>query len=440
MHDDNTLDIDYCRVCYLQQPPSQLVSHTWADFEPLYNRIETQVPPSDREHFQCRQCFPRQGHLPYNCHVNNLSLGCAHRYPDALRELSPLEERLIGIYRPCGWITKLTIEVEKWTSGKYRKHKRGHITVFPNDVQGTASNVLPHPLLDELERLHVCFVGPRRPMPSDLGFMLSVRPVKLRRALVWLRANNPLYRDIMIDERNLQTWGDSCPGTQVPRAIIDQMVAYNLSAEDEIRTGNYVPPAERGRPDEPIRSASEVLRSLEDREFDSAVAEAEGNARLGGLRASGRDVDDMDPRHIEEELEELKSTGMMGAAGAGEYSPQERLRLLRNATLEGGQQRRGRKPTSSNAEGNRVTYDDGMRPYIISQRGEDPADTNDSDFFPKTFPCLFPWGRGGPRPLDSTDADKQDHEAFGSNKPKGFDLRRWARVMLQRHGTKLAPS
>ncbi|KAK2005446.1 hypothetical protein LZ32DRAFT_673453, partial [Colletotrichum eremochloae] len=452
MHDDHTLDTGYCRVCYLQRPPSQLQSYSWVEFEPLYNLIADQVLPFDREHFQCCQCFPREaagtfdvclackkylreGNIPYHCRVNNLSLGCTHRYPKALSDLTPLEERLIGIYTPCGWITKLTIEVEKWTSGKYRKHKRGHITIFPNDVQGTASNVLPHPLLDELDRLHVCFVGPRKPVPSDLSFMLSVRPARLRRALVWLCANNPLYSGITIDEHNLQTWSEWCPGTEVPRAVVDQMVEYELNAEDAIRSGNYVPPAERGRPDEPVRTAAEVLTSLEDREHNGAAAEAESNARLGGLHASGRDLDDMDPRHIEEELEELKSTGLMAVAGAGEYSPQERLRMLRNATFEGRSGQRGRKPNNYGTQSTRVAYNDETEPYIVNQRGEDLVDTNDPDFFPKTFPCLFPWGRGGPRGHDARDTETADQgDGQNCNKPKGFTLREWARVMLQRHG------
>jgi hypothetical protein len=55
------------------------------------------------------------------------------------------------------------------------------------------------------------------------------------------------------------------------------------------------------------------------------------------------------------------------------------------------------------------------RPFIANRRGEAFADSNESDFFPKTFPCLFPSGIGGPKnmtlsaeeklPLNGTECD-----------------------------------
>ena len=56
------------------------------------------------------------------------------------------------------------------------KLKKGHVTVFPNDVQGLCSNVLPHPLVSEMDNLHVCFVPPRKPIPTDVEFVLAVNP------------------------------------------------------------------------------------------------------------------------------------------------------------------------------------------------------------------------------------------------------------------------
>ncbi|KAL0929934.1 uncharacterized protein CTRU02_215143 [Colletotrichum truncatum] len=165
--------------------------------------------------------------------------------------------------------------------------------------------------------------------------MLSVNPQKLKRALVWLRANNLLYRDISISEDHLRTWGEWSPGTEVPQGLVERMVAYEKRAEDEIRTGYYVPPAERGRPDEPLRNAHDVIASLEDRETNAAHLEAESNARLGGIHAGDCDPFDMDPRRIDEELSELTSTGLMATEVSGEHSLQERLRILREAIVRG---------------------------------------------------------------------------------------------------------
>jgi hypothetical protein len=49
--------------------------------------------------------------------------------------------------------------MEKGTNGRYRKLNKGHVTVFPNDVQGLCTDTL---------------------------------------ALAWLKLNNPLYADIRI--------------------------------------------------------------------------------------------------------------------------------------------------------------------------------------------------------------------------------------------------
>jgi hypothetical protein len=448
MHDESTLEVGHCVVCYQQQAPKQLIDYAWAEFETLYSDVRERIPPQDREHFLCHQCFPRetsarfpvctdcdsslkQARLPRACQVNNLSLGCVHRYPEELKTLSPLEERLIGIYTPCGWITKLNIDIEKVTTGRYRKHKRGHITVFPNDVQGLA-NALPHPLVEELERLHVCFVAPRKPVPQDLAFMLSANPQKIKRALVWLKRHNHLYRDIQISEDALRSWGQWCPGTEVPRAVFDEMVPYELNAEDQIRTGHYVPAAERGREEQPVRSAEEVLASLEDRETDTARLEADSNGRLGAIHSRYLDTDELYPRQIEQELSELTSTGLMSTEMEGEHSPLERLRMLQRATMEPGRRYRGRKP-GHNSEGISIAYDS-TEPLLVSRRGEEYADTNDPDFFPKAFPCLFPWGRGGPKVLADNDDGEEEANLQDGYQERDFRLRAWAQLLLQRHG------
>jgi hypothetical protein len=379
----------------------------------------------------------RKEKLPYPCRVNNLALPCVHRYPDELKGLSPLEERLIGIYIPCGWITKVTIDLEKGTSGRYRRHIKGHIMPVPNDVQGLAANVLPHPLLEERERIHVCFVGPRKPAPQHLSFMLSVNPQKVKHALVWLKSHNDHYRSIEISEENLHSWGRPSPGSEVPTELYEQMVAQELRAEDEIRTGHYVSAAERGRPDAPIRTAEEVLTQLENRESDAARLEAESNTRLGAIHTGTLEPVDMEPSQVEEELCELTSTGLISTEMDGEHTPEERLHILRAAAADAGRRTRGRKPDSANKATSLAGSHAGL--YILSRRGEELADSNDPDFFPKTFPCLFPSGRGGPRVRDNEEEGMRDTGPAGQDdtqghKQTGFYLRPWARTLLQRHG------
>ena len=42
-------------------------------------------------------------------------------------------------------------------------------------------------------------------------------------------------------------------------------------------------------------------------------------------------------------------------------------------------------------------YGSSHYPFIRVSRGGDFADAFSSDYFPKTFPTYFPYGRGGPK-------------------------------------------
>ena len=309
-------------------------------------------------------------------------------------DLSPLEERLIGLYQPCGWITKFQIDLDKGTSGRYRKLKKGHVTVFPNDVQGLCSNVLPHPLVTEMENLHVCFVPPRKPTPKDIEFVLAVNPQRLKRALVWLKGNNPLYRNIRISDDHLQSWRHSCPGTLVPQALFEAMVSYDHTAEDIIRTAHYVPSAERGGVDQATLTAEEVLAQLEDRENSAVQMEAESNVRLGTVYSRDLEENEMSLGQMEQEITELTSTGLMSTEMEGEYTVQERLRQLRNMMGSIGPRDNQRR---TNFDANNTLVTEGNKPFIANRHGEAFADSNEAEFFPKSFPCLFPWGTGGPK-------------------------------------------
>ena len=163
--------------------------------------------------------------------------------------------------------------------------------------------------------------------------------------------------------------------------------------------------------------------------------EAECNARLGTVYSRDLEENEMSPDQIEREVTELTSTGLMSTEMEGEYSVQERLRELRNMTIGPlGNQRR----TSSNTSNMLVT--EGNKPFIASRRGEVFADSNEAEFFPKAFPCLFPWGTGGPKNItmsaeEETAAD--DNEAgYGTDsdvqgsKNANFSLRSWAKTLL----------
>jgi hypothetical protein len=94
----------------------------WEDYLPLYLQVQHLLHPSEQDHFQCRQSFPRNNGIIPICH------GCE----DALQR-----RRILG---------------NKTTSGQYRnlvKLKKGHVTVFPNDASAVNNNVLPRPLVTD---------------------------------------------------------------------------------------------------------------------------------------------------------------------------------------------------------------------------------------------------------------------------------------------------
>lgn len=128
------------------------------------------------------------------------SIGCEHLYPKVLEDLTPLEEKLISLNLASGFITKFNVQRGRPTGPRYRKHVSGHKTMFPNDVESLAAQLFPHTLLATLEEVRVICTGPERPTPLDVSKLLSARPGLLRAALVWLRLNNPLYREVVVAE------------------------------------------------------------------------------------------------------------------------------------------------------------------------------------------------------------------------------------------------
>ena len=154
------------------------------------------------------------------------------------------------------------------------------------------------------------------------------------------------------------------------------------------RTAHYVPSAERGGADQPTLTAEEFLAQLEDRE-NSLMQ------RLGTVYSRGLEENEMSVQQIEREGTELTSTGIMGTEMGEEYSVQERLWQLRMMLGSAGP-RDNQRRTDFNVSNSLVT--ESNRPFIANRHGEAFADSNERDFFPKTFPC----GTGrGPKKHDN---------------------------------------
>ena len=139
-------------------------------------------------------------------------LRCEHAYPEELKDLSPVEEKLIALNSCYGFITKYNVSEGYRQSATYPKYVKGHITVFPNNVQELVTRVLPYPLLKVIDEIHVSWQGAEKPAPKDLLILLSVRRRVVERALVWLKRNNPHYANVEIDIVEIESWGEASYG------------------------------------------------------------------------------------------------------------------------------------------------------------------------------------------------------------------------------------
>jgi hypothetical protein len=140
---------------------------------------------------------------------------------------------------------------------RYPKHAKGHITVFPNNVQGLATNVPPHPLWKVMEEIHVSWQGPEKPAPADLSALLSVRRRVVETALAWLKKHNPLYAKIHIDKAEMDSWG--APPHDVPSQVYTRLERNEPSVWEKVRTAQVVPPTERGLEEGQSTDIREVL-------------------------------------------------------------------------------------------------------------------------------------------------------------------------------------
>ncbi|XP_044717895.1 ATP-dependent DNA helicase [Hirsutella rhossiliensis] len=343
-------------------------------------------------------------------------------FPDELNGLTPVEEKLISLNSCYGFVTRYSIPGGQRQAVRYPRHVKGHITVFPNNVQELARKVLPHPLLQTMDEIHVSWQGAEKPAPSDLSGLLSVRRQVVERALVWLKKNNPHYADIEIDKAEMDSWGT--PSHGVPSMVYGRMERNEPSAWEKTRTAQVVPPAERAMDGDSSAEIEEVLARLHQGQ---------------------------DPEDGAKMINEITSSGMFALDGPPDVSDAEKLRFACNAVSGDGAEdgRPGPRAWIRSAGAGRGGMDV-CEPYIHVGRGEEFADSLDASFFAKTFPTLLPFGFGGPRlaeefilgPEGSVNprgtAAGEETAARDLLSSRNMSLRTWAGIVLRRHGGRFA--
>ncbi|KJZ69967.1 hypothetical protein HIM_10638 [Hirsutella minnesotensis 3608] len=455
-HDASTLPIMMCMLCYRKRTRKELTEITWDQWR------SSRVLKSARSPFSCRRCFPEgksvsvcaecvrclaRGSLSPAVHLHS-RLGCEHMFPDELKGLTPVEEKLISLNSPYGFVARYSIPGGQRQAVRYPRHVKGHITVFPNNVQELVTKVLPHPLLQVMDEIHVSWQGAEKPAPSDLSGLLSVRRQVIERALVWLKRNNPHYADVEIDRAELESWG--APSHGVPSVVCERMERNEPSAWEKTRTGQVVPPAERAMDEDDPAEIEEVLaqlyqgqdvsasqrRECEGKEADEADGESDAESEGGGKM-----------------INEISASGMFALDGQPDVSDAEKLRFACHAVGGDGAEKDRLGPrtwiSSAEAEASRGGIAP-CEPYIRVCRGDDFADALDASFFAKTFPTLLPFGLGGPRLAEEAvsgaegavssrgTAAGEERGARDLLSSRNMSLRTWAGILLRRHGGRFA--
>ncbi|CAF5006357.1 unnamed protein product, partial [Rotaria sp. Silwood1] len=107
------------------------------------------------------------------------------------------------------------------------------------------ATTLPLDLDDLCDSLKIIFVGCRPPQRNQLKNVLTVRKKKVFEALQWLRQNNPLYRNVTINQSII----NKLPDDDVPECLWATMeISTNVEAAENERAC-YVP--------DPLINASE---------------------------------------------------------------------------------------------------------------------------------------------------------------------------------------
>ncbi|KAH7116649.1 hypothetical protein B0J13DRAFT_630282 [Dactylonectria estremocensis] len=171
-----------------------------------------------------------------------MHIGCEHRYPKELDDLSPIEERLIALQAPFGYITKFTVDNKAPSGLNYRKHIKDHIVVFPNKVDDLVVTVLP-----------IRYWKRSRTSTSPGAAQASLA---LQMSVTFFKSAKPLWGMLWYGWQ----YEDS---SNVPIVILKIMRREEPSIAEKTQTDHIVPATDRGLPENQSTSIEELLDSAQ---------------------------------------------------------------------------------------------------------------------------------------------------------------------------------
>lgn len=187
----------------IRPPPTPISTGPWANALLDVNGVKANDDGTGHLEL-CTTCLRslRRGSMPKHALANRLYPGPV---PDELNDLTMVEECMIARARAKSWIVKLQETESGSASPTSQRGLKGHTIIYPQQPDKLAT-VLPPAVGETLTFICIIFVGSSsltKEWLRNSAKPLVVRREKVRTALMWLKANNPLYKDVNIHEENL---------------------------------------------------------------------------------------------------------------------------------------------------------------------------------------------------------------------------------------------
>jgi Domain of unknown function (DUF6570) len=303
-------------------------------------------------------------------------------YPEALKGLNTVEEAFVARAHVLGVFLKLTSGAKR---GMSYRGSRGHSVAVRQDPSGLLK-ILPTRRLRDHTTITVSWDRGTPPSEENLARFCSVNKAKVSNALLWLCANNPVYRSVTIDYSVLDSW----PEHHIPQEIRDAFIALG---------------SEAGSIQAPVTDEREgYATSLQDRLFENDL---------------DAEVEDAEPGSI------LSRSFFSDLHGQEAHPTPATLATLQAILQEGSDSSSPNDHEPGDDEDNDQALDDYTRPPHISYKtSQDLPLINsftDPDYFTAAFPTLFPFGIGG----HLGDAN--------GNRPETISLKAFAKYAMLHH-------
>jgi hypothetical protein len=327
-------------------------------------------------------CGYRDGHWKFctSCHadilrfkipkfsaLNSVNVLTCDDYPEALKDLTFIEEAVIARRHPVGSILKLRPGKCRSPSSYYAL--RGHMVVMPQNP-GPLLQILPSPDLRFQDLIKVFWVGKCQPMADDLKPFLEIRKSRVLSALEWLVAHNCHYNDLTINYSLLSSW----PEEFIPSQISANITQVDVSDHSE-REG-YVANLESDNFENDLQAASNEI--LPD---DTVFASGSLYTDLNGDRVN-----------CDQQLLQRLASSIEGTAPTADADEAEGVMDFGECDIVGDEDDplNNSNEHSAAPRGNSSYIRYGFRKETaLSSVWSDPL------YFTTAFPSLFPIGSGG---------------------------------------------